>query len=81
MAVTPRPVTTRAPRAARNRRAGGSTNRVSPTRDQPIADPVRVRKNPSWKTNVASAADTRSLRSLHVGSTMRSQNRSIAPVP
>ena len=37
-----------------------------------------MRRKPSWKTKAASAAETRSLRSLQVGSTIRSQNRAIA---
>ena len=73
------PVTTRPPRAARKSRAAGSTRRVSPTRDQPIAEASRVARNPRRKTNAPSAADTRSLRSLQVGSTIRSQNRRTAP--
>ena len=56
----------------------GSTSRVSPTRGQPIADPDGVRRKPSWKTKAARAAETRSPRSLQVGSTIRSQNRAIA---
>ncbi len=46
-----------------------------------MAEPQEVARNPRRKTKAASAAETRSLRSLQVGSTIRSQNARTAPGP
>ena len=67
------------PRAAGSRRAAGSTSAREADARPADRRAARRAQEPRWKTNAASAAETRSLRSLQVGSTMRSQNRRTAP--